>query len=64
MFFQIGTTICPFIVDLGGEINPSVPPGNVMGFVAELSFTAIFFILKKSKLSDKFWGISCLQNFF
>jgi hypothetical protein len=27
-FFQTGTTISPFIVDLGGDKNPNVPPGK------------------------------------
>ncbi len=39
-FFQTGTTISPFIVDLGGDKNPNVPPGK----------TFFYFFLIKCKI--------------
>jgi hypothetical protein len=36
--FQTGTTISPFIVDLGGDQNPNVPPGK---FSALVVFTVV-----------------------
>ena len=41
--FQLGTTIAPYIVDLGGQSNPRLPPG-IFGLIMMLASLTFLFL--------------------
>ena len=41
-FFQLGTVLAPFIVDLGGEKNPGLPPA-IFGAMMILTSLSLLF---------------------
>ena len=53
--FQLGTVIAPFIVDLGGEANPNLPPAVFGAMMITLSITLLF--------TPETKGMPLIQNF-